>query len=316
MAGPVDAAAWDASGLPIPRRPAAATMSVTAVPDASAPLATAHSSVAWAGDLPALPAAAFDLLALVNQEDVDFDELCARLSVDIALTAKVLRLANSSFYGARGAVTTVDAAIGRVGLRMVKGIVTAAAVGNAVQPPNCPGFDFGAFWRHAVASATAAQMLAFSTGADSSTAFTGGLLYRIGQLVFAAQAPGPFALVLRHHAALGGDVIEIERRVFGLDHAVVGAQVAAHWRLPPVIVQALAQQDPPLAPGQAPTLGQVVAAADRMVDAVRTGADPALAGPGAAAPAWTAAGAPAGFWAPAAADSARQAEAICGALQG
>lgn len=273
-------------------------------------------SIAWAGDLPALPAALLDLLALVGSEDVDIDELCARISVDMALTAKLLRLANSSFYGARGEVTSVDAAIGRVGLRMVKGVVSAAAVSGAVKPPVCPGFDFAAFWRHGVATASAAQMLAFATGGDPSTAFTSGLLYRIGQLVMAAQVPAQFAAALAQRAASGGDALLIERAVLGVDHALVGARIAAHWRLPGEIALALAQQDPPLARGHAPSLGQLAGAADRLIEAFENGDDPAAAGAGAAADAWAAAGAPAAFWPRTALDASRQAEAISSALTG
>ncbi len=273
-------------------------------------------SIAWAGDLPALPAALLDLLALVGAEDVDIDELCARISVDMALTAKVLRLANSSFYGGRGAVTSVDAAIGRVGLRMVKGIVGAAAASAAIKPPVCQGFDFVAFWRHGVATATAAQMLAFSTGADPSTAFTSGLLYRIGQLVLAAQVPAQFAESIAHRVANGGDALLIERAVIGVDHAVVGARVAAHWRLPAEIVEALAQHDAPLARGGTPSLGQIAGAADRMIEAFEAGADPAAEGAGSAIDAWTAAGAPAAFWPRTALDASKQAEAISSALTG
>lgn len=288
-------------------------------PTAAIPLtanATSKDSIAWASDLPALPAALLDLLALVGSDDVDIDELCARLSVDMALTAKLLRLANSSFYGGRGAVTSVDAAIARVGLRMVKSIVGAAAVGGAIKPPVCKGFDFVAFWRHGVATATAAQMLAFATGADPSTAFTSGLLYRIGQLVLAAQVPVPFAETLAHRAANGGDALLIERAVLGVDHAVVGACIAAHWRLPPAIVEALSQQDLPLARAQAPTLGQIAGAADRLIEAFESGADPVAAGAGSALDAWAAAGAPVAFWARTALDASRQAEAISSALTG
>jgi HD-like signal output (HDOD) protein len=247
-------------------------------------------SIAWASDLPALPAALLDLLALVGADEVDTDELCARLSVDMALTAKLLRLANSSFYGARGEVRSVDAAIARVGLRMVKAIVAAAAASAAIKPPACPGFDFDAFWRHAVAAATAAQALAFSTGADPAVAFTSGLLYRIGQLVLASQVPAAFAETLAHRAAQGGDSLLIERALLGVDHAVVGARIAAHWRLPPAIVAALGQHEPPLARGQAPTLGQLAA--------------------------WAAVGVAAASWARTAQDASRQAEAIGSALGG
>lgn len=273
-------------------------------------------SIAWAGDLPALPAALLDLLALVGSEDVDVDELCARLSVDMALTAKVLRLANSSFYGGRGAVTSVDGAISRVGLRMVKGIISAAAASSTIKPPVCKGFDFVAFWRHGVASATAAQTLAFSTGADPSTAFTSGLLYRIGQLVLAARVPVEFAETIAHRAANGGDALLIERAVLGVDHAVVGTHVAAHWRLPAEIALALSQQDLPLARGQTPTLGQIAGAADRLIEAFETGVDPAAAGAGSAIEAWAAAGAPRESWARTAMDASQQAEAISSALTG
>ncbi len=273
-------------------------------------------SIAWAGDLPALPEAVLDLLALLGAEDVDIDELCARLSVDMALTAKVLRLANSSFYGARGEVTSVDAAIGRVGLRMVRGIVTAAGVSGTIKPPVCAGFDFAAFWRHGVATAAAAQMLAFATGADSSTAFTTGLLYRIGQLVLASQVPVEFAETIAHRAANGGDALLIERAVLGVDHAMVGARIAAHWRLPATIVAAMSQQDLPLARGNRPTLGQVAGAADRLIEAFEAGETPVAAAAGSAAEAWAAAGAPGAFWERSALDASRQAEAISSALAG
>ncbi len=289
------------------------------VPSGAPPTATAVAPkewIAWATDLPALPAAVADLLTLVSDPDVDIDELCARLSVDMALTAKVLRLANSSFYGARGAVTSVDAAVGRVGLRMVKGIVTAVAVSGSLKPPVCLGFDFALFWREAVARATASQVLAFATGVDPSTAFTAGLLLRVGELVLASQAPARFAETLVQRKLTGRDALEIERELLGVDHATIGAKVAAHWRLPPAIVEALGQQEPPLADGQPPTLGQVVMAADRLLGALADGADAAVAGPGPAAAAWAAAGAPGPIWQQTGSDAARQAEAISSALEG
>ena len=295
------------------------TAATNAAPGAAIPRTAntvSKDSIAWASDLPALPAALLDLLALVGSDDVDIDELCARISVDMALTAKLLRLANSSFYGGRGAVTSVDAATARVGLRMVKSIVSAAAVGGAIKAPVCRGFDFAAFWRHGVATATAAQMLAFATGADPSTAFTSGLLYRVGQLVLAAQVPDAFAQTLAHRAANGGDALLTERAVLGVDHAVVGARIAAHWRLPIAIVEALSQLDPPLARGQTPTLGQIAGAADRLIETFEAGGDPAAAVAGSALDAWAAAGVPASLWASSAVDASRQAEAISSALIG
>lgn len=273
-------------------------------------------TIAWARDLPALPAAVLDLMALLGQEDVDPAELAAKMSVDMALTAKTLRLANSAFYGLRREVTSVTDATAMLGLKMVKGIVTAAALSSRLEPPKCAGFDFKAFWRHGVATAVAAQMLAFSVDADPQAAFTAGLLCNIGKIVLANQFPDRYAEVLAYCAATGAQPIVIERDLLGLDHAFVGARVAEHWRFPQAIVGAIGMEDLPLTAGAAPTLGHIVAAADRLVGAQESGGDPAAAGPGSAQPVWAAAGVAASFWTEAATEAARQTEAICAGLLG
>lgn len=273
-------------------------------------------TIAWARDLPALPAAVLDLMALLGKEDVDPAELAAKMSVDMALTAKTLRLANSAFYGLRREVTSVTDATAMLGLKMVKGIVTAAALSGSFKPPQCAGFDFKAFWRHGVATAVAAQMLAFSVDGDSQAAFTAGLLCNIGKIVLAGQFPERYAEVLAYCAATGAQPITIERDLLGLDHAFVGARVAEHWRFPPAIVTAIGDgADPlPLAVQATPTLGHIVAAADRLVSALESGTDPAGAGPGSVQAAWSAVGVPAAFWAEAASEAFRQTEAICAGL--
>lgn len=266
--------------------------------------------IAWGRDLPALPAAVMDLLALVGAEDVDVDELAAKLSLDMALTAKVLRLANSSFYGLRREVTSVPDAIAVLGLRMIKGAVTAAAMTSSFKPPACDGFDFKAFWRRGVATAVAAQMLAFDADVDPSLAFTTGLLYNIGQLVFATSAPERYAPVLALQATSGMDAREAERSLLGIDHAAIGAQAAELWRLPKEIVQALGR---PRDDGRG--LAQLVDAADCLMRMHAQGDAAALVRTSAAlAASWSAAGLTADRWAETAASADLQTQAICASL--
>jgi HD-like signal output (HDOD) protein len=232
---------------------------------ASAPLASSPAplaAISWGRDLPALPAAVLDLLALLGTEDVDIDELAAKLSVDMALTAKTLRIANSSFYGARREVTSVPDAVALLGLRLVKGIVTAASVAGSFRAPACDGFDFKAFWRHGVATAVAAQMLAFDADVDPGVAFTTGLLYNIGELVFASSFAGQYPGVLALRRSTGIDALEAERSLLGVDRATVGARVAEVWRLPEAIVRAMRRQA-----GTGSELARVADAADRLMQA-------------------------------------------------
>ena len=273
-------------------------------------------TVAWASDLPALPAAVLDLMALLGADDVDPFELSAKLSIDIALSAKTLRLANSSFYGLKREVTSVADAVSVLGLRMVKGLVTAAALSSSFAPPACAGFDFNAFWRESVATAVAAQALGFAVDADPQTAFTAGLLFNIGQLVLAGKFPERYAELLAIEAATGAEIAQLEHELLGIDHAQVGARVAEHWRFPATIVRAIAAQDGPLAPGAVPTLGQIVAAAHRLVVEQAHGGDPGVAGPGLAHGAWAAAGVGPELWTSTAEAAAAQTDAICAGLLG
>ncbi|MBS0445184.1 MAG: HDOD domain-containing protein [Proteobacteria bacterium] len=270
-----------------------------------APLA----AIAWGRDLPALPAAVLELLALLASENVDIDELAAKVSVDVALTAKTLRMANSSFYSLRREVTSVPDAIAMLGLRMVKGIVTAASVGGSFKPPACPGFDFKAFWRHGVATAVAAQMLALDAEVDPGVAFTTGLLYNIGELVFASSFPDHYAAVLVCRLKTGAEAREAERSLLGVDRATVGARVAEVWRLPEAIVRAMRRE-----PGTDSDLGRVVDAADRLMQAVALGDDALAAAAAVLAVDASAFGLDEERWADVATSAGEQTEAICASL--
>jgi len=85
------------------------------------------------GDLPALPQVVLDVQDALSRENVSIDEIAARISHDQALAARTLRLANSSFYGVRGRVVSIRSAIGVLGLRSMSTLLTAAAIGGAVQ---------------------------------------------------------------------------------------------------------------------------------------------------------------------------------------
>ena len=191
-------------------------------------------------DLPAMPAVVAEVIASLSSEDVDAFALADRIALDQALTAKVLRLANSSFYGLPSRVTSVRQALSILGLRSVRTVVTACAITGRFTRSS-GGLDFDAFWRHSVAAALGARLLALECGANQELAFTAALLHDVGKLVMATALPEKNEQMLAYRREHECDGVEAERAVFGIDHAAIGRELAASWRFPEIIVDSVGQ---------------------------------------------------------------------------
>ncbi len=218
-------------------------------------------------DLPSLPAVVAELLSSMEQDDIDLHYLASRIALDQALTAKTLRLANSSFYGMPSKVTSIQQAMSVLGLHSVRTLVTACGVINAVPPSAAAALDFDAFWHDAIATAVWARALARHLRQSPETAFTAGLLHNLGTLVLATRFPEQYAAVpawRREHD--DASVAEAELAVFGVDHTQAGSALAAYWKFPPTIQDAISQQHRANASGLALAVGlaqQLAAPADR-----------------------------------------------------
>jgi putative nucleotidyltransferase with HDIG domain len=191
-------------------------------------------------DLPSLPAVVIELLSSMDQEDIDVHSLAVKITLDQALTAKTLRLANSSFYGMSSKVTTIAQAVSVLGFNSIRTIVTACSLTGAFQDSGSGSFNFQGFWRHSVATAVCAKLLARQLRVNPDTAFTAGLLHDIGSLVLATRFPQQYEDMLAYQRANDCYLIDAERALFELDHAIVGSTLAGHWKFPSAIQQAVA----------------------------------------------------------------------------
>jgi putative nucleotidyltransferase with HDIG domain len=207
-------------------------------------------------DLPSLPAVVAELLTSMEQDDVDLHYLAGRLALDQALTAKTLRLANSSFYGMPSKVTSIQQAMSVLGLHSIRTLVTACGVIGAVPPTPGAPLDFNAFWRHAIATAVWARALARHLRLSPDTAFTAGLLHNLGRLVLVTRFPAEYAAVpLWCNEHQDATVAQAELAVFGVDHAQAGSALAAYWKFPPTIQDAISRQHRTDATGLALAVG-------------------------------------------------------------
>lgn len=237
-------------------------------------------------DLPPLPSVVLELVESLGHEELSAEQYAVKISRDQALAAKTLRLANSSFYGRGRQVRSVAEAIGVLGLRTVRGVVTAAGLAGSFR--RHPGFDHDAFWRHSIGSALCAQALAGELGRDDADlAFTVGLLHDIGRLALASAFAPAYAEVeqwRRDQDCPDGDA---ERAVLGIDHAEVGGLIARQWNFAPAIVDAIRQHHAPPADAGL-TLTGIAHVADAVAHALGLGGNADEAVPALVQPVWTA----------------------------
>lgn len=211
--------------------------------------------------LPSLPSAVSEVLASFGNEHVDVDVIARQIARDQGLTARVLRVANSSFYGLQSKVGSINEAVMLLGFKSVRSIVLAVGMTGAFRVDQCPGFDSQAYLRHAVGTALAARALVQRTGGNAEYGFTAGLLHDIGQLVLAANFAQQYAEVLAYRRKNDCLLEVAERELLGVDHAEVGGMLAEAWRFPHYLAVAVREHHrPPVSDTE--SLSDVVHVAD------------------------------------------------------
>ncbi|OIP08016.1 MAG: hypothetical protein AUK53_10810 [Betaproteobacteria bacterium CG2_30_59_46] len=195
--------------------------------------------------VPSLSAVVLEVLASFDREDIEIAGLVQKLGQDQGLTVRVLRVANSPFYGISSKVGSVGEAVVVLGIHNVRSLVVAAGIINQFPASEGDGLDRPAFWQHSLGTAVCAQVLAKALGRDQALAFTAGLLHDVGRLVLDAYFQDDFKAAMAHCAAEDTTLLDAERVVLGVEHAQVGFELARHWKFPVSIQQAIRDHHQP-----------------------------------------------------------------------
>lgn len=178
------------------------------------------------------------LSTLFNQTGANsvtpLDEIADTLSRDQGLTAKVLTMANSAFYGLQQQVNTVDRALAVLGLNEVRTVVLALGVKALTGNPNFP-MDFGlkTYWEHQLGVGLIGRMLGPAMGGlDGDTLFTAGILHDLGKLLTALHRADDWRTIEEAAKTQPLAYSEAEEEHWGLEHGVVGSMVMGSWNLP------------------------------------------------------------------------------------
>ncbi len=192
-------------------------------------------------EIPHFPAAALELMNNINKESISSKAIADILSKDQALSSRVIKLANSPYYGMEKKVSSISDAVIILGKKTIHNLAMIASTENFLSIP-LSGYRLSAhkLWAHSFGVAVGSKLIAnISNTMDADTAFTAGLLHDIGKvamnIVISNKIDKVFRYVKKHSVPF--DIAE--KRVLGFDHTEVGQKMAERWNLPPSIVEAI-----------------------------------------------------------------------------
>lgn len=221
--------------------------------------------------LPSIPKVVQELIASLCKDDVDIAALVGQIKQDQALSAQVLRMANSSLYGASRKIGAIDGAVTMIGLSALRSVAIASGMSRSFKP--IEGLDMRRFWRHSMVSAGVARVFGKREGVNQEFAYTAGLMHRLGVLLIHLAYPAAAKQLSREGGPRGEQLMKIEHSLIETDHCEVGAELAARWSFPPEIQNALRWYEKPLV-AEAGMLAAIVALASAVADGLDAGQAP------------------------------------------
>jgi len=190
--------------------------------------------------LPLAPRVLPELLALLRSDEVDADRVVTVIAYDPSLTAAVLQLCNSAFYSPATPVGDIPRAITWLGFKQVYQLVTTA-VGARLLDGDQKGYGIGKgeLWRHSVAAAVAARILARRQGDDENLAFTAALLHDLGKIVLSEALEPVYDRLVEETEHGQRSLLAAEKLLLGVHHAELGGQLLTRWRFPEPVINAV-----------------------------------------------------------------------------
>lgn len=204
---------------------------------------TLDQLVAEIGELHTLGSTARQIARLTAEDRFSANELANVIAADQALTAKMLRLANSAYYGFARRITTMRDAVVLLGFREVRSATLASCVVEAIPPSRHISYE--QFWHYSVTVGMLSEVLARAERHQADEAFTAGILHNIGRLALDQQRPALFGDVLAHASREGISLHEAEHRILGFTDAELGGALARFWNFPDPLVEAVEKHPVP-----------------------------------------------------------------------
>jgi len=192
-------------------------------------------------DLPSLPSVATSILSLLDDPNVTAAELGKMISTDQGVTLRILRMANSAYYGFPRQIGTINLAIVVLGLETVRSLTISLSVRDTIKSWSAKlPFDFPQYWKHSLYTATGARVFAKNVSYKvPGEAFVAGLVHDVGKLIIARYFTEEYAQITDLSETGGKSAFALEEEFIGADHAEIGGWLTEKWNLPMSIVEAV-----------------------------------------------------------------------------
>jgi len=190
--------------------------------------------------LPALPSLYIEMVEKLKDPEVSLEDVGEIIGRDIAMTAKILKLVNSAFFGLRRQISNPTEAVNFLGLDTVKGLVLSLHAFAQFDGDSLGGLALESVWNHSMQTAVCGKLIAGYEGFRGrmkDESFVAGMLHDTGKLVLASNSPEKYQLAIQKAEELG--IASAEDEVFGINHADIGGHLFALWGLPASVVDAV-----------------------------------------------------------------------------
>ncbi|HYA14969.1 MAG TPA: HDOD domain-containing protein [Syntrophales bacterium] len=184
-------------------------------------------------NIPAFPAVALKVMALIDDPDYAITDIVDVVKYDQAITANILRICNSAYFGLKYKVVTIGDAVMRLGQQNVIRAVEAAGVSKFYEKAKGYGLEANKLWEHSVGVALMSQILSKRIfNSEDAKLYTTALLHDIGKVVMGEFVDESFMKIYDIVSHEGISFLEAEGKVIGIDHAELGGKIASQWNFP------------------------------------------------------------------------------------
>ena len=223
--------------------------------------------------LPTLPTTFTHISRLIRNPTTSAIDIANVIRQDQALTARLLKMVNSAFYGFPSKIRTVSHAIVVLGFQSIKNLVLSCSVMDQFKSREQSAlFDQALFWEHALATAMGSRLIAKACHySDPEEGFVAGLLHDIGKLVHDQYLHARFVQALETARSSRVTIYEAERITLGMTHAETGYLLAEQWKLPDDLMEAIGMHHTPELAKRNPLLTSIVHVADVLCRALEIG---------------------------------------------
>lgn len=199
-------------------------------------------------ELPTMPSAYQEIVASLQDPDSSLTDVGHIIGKDVGMTAKILQLVNSSFFGIANPLTSVDEAAIFLGLETLGALVLGHGVFSHYRDVETGGFNIDAQWSYSSRCASMAKVIARQQAVSKrieEEVFLAGMLLDVGKLVLVTEKTDNYAEILRRVGGQNAYAPEVEKEILGATHAEVGAYLLGLWGLPDTVVEAVAFHETP-----------------------------------------------------------------------